>query len=896
MTANAIRSPAPDPGDYRAFLQAKVRLAKRSGFDVPEADLQHRWIKPHVGAAVRWMLAGGRRAVFASFGLHKTTMQLVAADRCLRHLRDGEGDQAAPVHRALIVAPLGVRREFMRDAGELGITVRFVRSVVECWGPGIYLTNYETAREGKLPAELFSFVSLDEAAVLRGMGGTKAFRAFMNDGWEHVPYRFVATATPSPNDYIELLAYAAFLGVMDVGEAKTRFFRRDSEHADKLTLHPHKEAEFWLWVASWALFITKPSDLGFPDEGYELPPLAVRWHEVQVDHGSARAEKSGQGVLFRNASLGVVEAAAEKRNTLVARIAKTAELLAEHPTEHAIVWHDLEDERRMLEDACPDMATVFGSQALEDREEIVAAFADGYLARIGAKPSMLGAGTNLQRHCRWAIFASVSSKFHDFIQAVHRLLRFGQGREVWIDIVHSESQREEVENLRRKWRQHVTMVAKMTAIIRQYGLSDAAMAQALQRSLLEPDERMEVSEACPGQPRYVLARNDCVYECRRMAEGSVQLIVSSIPFGTQYEYSPSYNDLGHTDDAAHFWRHMDYLVPELLRILEPGRVAAIHVKDRIVPGGLTGLGFQTVYPFADDCRAAFRKAGFAYLGEKTNLTDVVRENNQTYRLGWSEQLKDGSRMGCGLPEKVLLFRKPPSDSSNGYADRPVAKARPDFVDRDGAPAEYSTKRNDIRPVPGTGYSRARWQIDAHHYMRTSGDRPIAPEEWAAFDARRVYRLWKAFSLTQLYDFEHHVKIGEALDAVGKLPPDFMLLPPHSWHPDVWTDVAQMLSANTLQCQQGLEQHLCPMPFDIADRLIVQFSEPGDMVFDPFMGLGTTPMRALRLGRRGGGSELNPGYFLDAVKHVEAAAREMATPSLFDLLGERGPVTDEEVAA
>ncbi|HEY2178049.1 MAG TPA: DNA methyltransferase [Caulobacteraceae bacterium] len=872
--------------DYHAFLEAKVRLAGSSGFAVDPGELSHPWIRPHVARAISWMLAGGRRAVFASFGLHKTTMQLVAGDRTLKRL-------PAPA-RGLIVAPLGVRREFMRDAAQLGIKITFVRSLVECAGPGLYLTNYETARENKLPAELFGFVSLDEAAVLRGMGGTKAFRAFMNDGWRDVPYRFVATATPSPNDYIELLAYAAFLGVMDVGEAKTRFFRRDSTKADALTLHPHKEAEFWLWVASWALFITRPSDITgdeADDEGYRLPPMTVTWHEVKVDHREARAEKSGQGVMFRNASLGVVEAAAEKRTTIHARLSKVAGLLAERPAEHALVWHDLEAERAILEAACPDMATVYGSQDLEAREEIVGAFADGFVARLGAKPSMLGAGTNLQRHCRWAIFAGVSSKFHDFIQAIHRLLRFGQEREVWIDIVHSESQREEVENLRRKWRQHETMVAKMTAIIREFGLSEAAMASALTRSLFEPEHRIEVSEASPS-PRYVLARNDCVYETRAMAEGSVQLIVSSIPFGTQYEYSPSYNDLGHTDDADHFWRQMDFLVPQLLRILEPGRVAAIHVKDRIVPGGLTGLGFQTVYPFADDCRACFRKHGFAYLGEKTNLTDVVRENNQTYRLGWSEQLKDGSRMGAGLPEKVLLFRRPPSDSSSGYADRPVGKPRPDFVDRAGEPAAYSTKRSDIRPVVGTGYSRGRWQLDAHHLTRASGDRLLTTSDWASWDKlAEVRRLWERFNLTQWYDFEHHVRICEDLDAMGKLPPTFMLLPPFSWHPDVWTDVAQMLSANTLQAAAGREMHLCPMPFDIADRLIVQFSEPGDMVFDPFMGIGTTPMRAIKLGRRGSGCELNGDYFLDACKIVEATAREMATPSLFDLMGIR-----EEAAA
>lgn len=323
-----------------------------------------------------------------------------------------------------------------------------------------------------------------------------------------------------------------------------------------------------------------------------------------------------------------------------------------------------------------------------------------------------------------------------------------------------------------------------------------------------------------------------------------------------------------TDDNAHFWRQMDYLIPELYRILSPGRIAAIHVKDRIVPGGMTGLGFQTVYPFADDCTAHFRKHGFAFLSRKTITTDVVRENNQTYRLGWSEQCKDGSRMGNGLPEYLLIFRKPPTDRSNGYADRMVKKDKREW-------------RQDS--WSGDGYSRARWQLDAHGYEPSSGNRQLAPEELGGLEAHQIYKLWKRYQLGAVYDFEHHVKVAEGLEERGMLPSTFMLLPPHSKHDDVWTDVARMLSMNTLQAQAGRELHLCPLQFDIVDRAIVQYTEPGDMVFDPFGGLMTVPYRALKHGRRGSAVELNPAYFLDGCKYVEAMAREMAMPSLFDLL-------------
>jgi hypothetical protein len=253
-------------GEYVDFLKAKVRMAESFGFKIDPAEV-NPILKPHQIAIVVWAVAGGRRAIFCAFGLGKTVIQL----EVVRITR------ARAAGMALIVIPLGVRQEFMRDAAMLGISIKFVRSIEECDDPeGIYLTNYETVRDGKLDPRLFSVASLDEAACLRGFGGTKTFREFMamfagddrrdmnhrltSDG---VRYRFVATATPSPNEYVELLAYCAFLGVMDVGQAKTRFFKRNSEKADQLTIHPHKTEEFWLWMASWALFVQKPSDLGF---------------------------------------------------------------------------------------------------------------------------------------------------------------------------------------------------------------------------------------------------------------------------------------------------------------------------------------------------------------------------------------------------------------------------------------------------------------------------------------------------------------------------------------------------------------------------------------------------------------------------------------------------------
>src|SRR5271165_5736495 len=302
---------------YRRFCHNKVKLSSDLGFVISPEDV-HPFLKPHQRDAVVCAVLRGRYALFEAFGLGKTVQQLEILRLILLCLeqRDFEQLKAHKVltipqtpRRGLIVAPLGVRQEFKRDAKKIGLEIKFIRSVKDAGPTGLYLTNYETVRDGKINPADFTVTSLDEASVLQGFGGTKTYREFMRlfDG---VPYRFVATATPDPNEYIELLAYAAYLGIMDVSQAKTRFFKRDSTKADKLTIHPHKEAEFWLWVASWALFLQRPSDLGYDDTGYDLPEMEVIYHEVPVDDSTGvSVERDGQYRLHREALLGVTDAA-----------------------------------------------------------------------------------------------------------------------------------------------------------------------------------------------------------------------------------------------------------------------------------------------------------------------------------------------------------------------------------------------------------------------------------------------------------------------------------------------------------------------------------------------------------------------------------------------------------
>ena len=827
---------------YREFIEQKVNFDKTYGHHINPEDI-HPILKPHQRDIVRWAVQGGRRAIFAAFGLGKSVMQL----ETLKHTLAEHGGMG------LIICPLGVRQEFAHDAQMLDTSIQFIRSIEETSGEGLYITNYETVRDGKLDPNEFTAVSLDEASVLRSFG-SKTYQTFLTL-FEKVPYRFVATATPSPNRYKELIHYAGFLGVMDTGQALTRFFQRDSKQANNLTLYPHKEREFWLWLNTWAIFLQSPADLGHDATGYDLPPLDVQWHEVGVDHGKATVERDGQAHLFRGGNMSLPEQSREKRETLPQRVARAVELATQVPDgDQMILWCDLNAEQDALERGLTaegiTFSSVYGALPVEETERRIQAWKNRETRALIGKPVMLGQGLNLQQ-CNVSIYVGITDKFNDLIQSIHRIQRFGQTRPCTAHIIHAESETAMLDRVREKWQKHEELTRTMTAVIREHGLNQTDINAALTRG-------MGVDRITAEGDGWFAANNDCVQEARLMEENSVGLIVTSIPFANHYEYTPNYNDFGHTDNNDHFWGQMDYLTPELLRVLQPGRIYACHVKDRINFGNVTGAGIPTSSPFHAEAIMHATKHGFDYMGMITVVTDVVRENNQTYRLGYTEMCKDGTKMGVGSPEYILLFHKPQTDRTRGYADTPVTKSKDD-------------------------YSLARWQVDAHAFWRSSGNRNLTPEELAALPVEQRSRVFTQQTLEQVYDFDSHVSIGEKLHGRGALPATFMSLAPGSWHPEVWHDVNRMRTLNGDQKARNLQMHVCPLQLDIVDRLITRYSNEGDLVFDPFGGLGTVARQALLQGRRGRTVELNTGYFLDAVKYLEAAERDVTMPTLFDAL-------------
>lgn len=834
---------------YKEFLETKIELATESGFIV-DLEKVNKVLKPHQRDAVVWALKGGRRALFESFGLGKTVQEI---EFC--HLASEYSGG-----RALIVLPLGVKQEFTHDAVEvLGYEKpEYCRTMeeVEQSTSQIVLTNYERVRDGDIRPDYFAATSLDEASVLRSFG-SKTYQTFL-DKFKNVPYKLVATATPSPNKYKELIHYAGYLEVMDTGQALTRFFQRDSTKANNLTLYPNMEDEFWMWVSSWALFITKPSDLNpvYSDEGYDLPLLDVRWHELPVHYGDT-ADKDGQIQLFQEAAEGLKEAATVKRDSIDRRVEEMKRIVEESPEDHFLLWHDLENERHAIKKALPDVVDIYGSMDYDLREQRVIDFSNGRTKLFATKKSLSGSGCNFQRHCHREIFLGIDYEFNDFIQAVHRCYRFLQKEPVVIDIIYMENERQIKEALLEKWKNHNHMVAKMIEIVKKYGLNSENKAQRLERKMGVEGSREE--RTVRGN-HYEAVYGDCVEETRAMETNSIDLIHTSIPFGNHYEYSANYNDFGHNQNTDRFFEQMDFLTPELLRVLKPGRVAAIHVKDRVLFGKVTGTGFPTMEPFHAECIRHYTKHGFLYFGMITVVTDVVRENNQTYRLGWSDCCKDGTKMGVGCPEYILLFRKQQTDHSKGFADERVSKSKEE-------------------------YTRAQWQIDAHGYWRSSGDRLVSKEELKEFPVDSLQQVYREYSRGSVYNYGDHVKLAEDLDKDGKLPATFMVVAPGSWNQlEVWDDINRMRTLNTTQSRKRAQMHVCPLQLDIVERIINRYSNEGDTVYDPFGGLMTVPMTAVKMHRNGKGCELNPDYFRDGVGYLQAAENEVDEPTLFDFMG------------
>ena len=830
--------------DYKEFLENKIVVAKDYGTDELESEIDSKLL-PHQADIVRWSISGGRRAIFASFGLGKTIMQLEIAKQVIKITNKP----------FLICMPLGVVGEFKDDLDFLdnGLKLEYITDsdVIDEYDLKIYVTNYERIRKGDVKANKFGGVSFDEASILRNLKTETT--NYVLKHFTDVNYRFVATATPTPNDFIEILNYADYLGVIDRGHALTRFFQRDSTKAGHLTLYDNKKEEFWKWVSSWAVFINKPSDLGYNDDGYLLPKLNFIEKEVENIDNDVIKNKRGDIVLFKDTTKSLIDVSREKRESVELRINKALEIVNEKPKENWILWHHLEFERTELNKKFKDfnIKSVYGSQDNSEKEGLLIDFKHSKYQILSTKPKIAGSGCNFQHSCNNMIFVGIDYKFNDFIQAIHRCYRFKQSKEVNVYAIYTQNERDVLKVLKEKWVKHIELQTEMINLVREYGLNTDKIKSDMKRQIFDNRKESKIGGA-------KVFNEDTVKIHEEMESNSTDMILTSIPFGDHYEYSDNYNDMGHNNGNEEFFKQMDYLTPNLLRTLKPGKIAAIHVKDRIRYSYQNGTSFTTIDDFSGKTVAHFVKHGFYLIGKITITTDVVRENNQTYRLGWSEQCKDATKMGVGLPEYVLLFRKAPTESNNAYADEPCVKTKEEY------------------PINN-------WQLDAHAYWKSSGNRFFSSEELKTMDLKKICNYWKKHNLDNVYDFGEHLLACENLEKQGKLSRLFMTLPTHSNNKDVWTDINRMNTLNTNQANRKKEKHICPLQLDIIERLINRFTMKGDLVDDPFGGLFSTAYKALEMERKCISTELNPEYYEDGLYYLKSIEYKINIPTLFDAL-------------
>ncbi|WP_417444617.1 DNA methyltransferase [Joostella sp.] len=831
--------------NYKQFLENKIVVAGSEGFE-PKPCIGD--LLPHAKEITQWAIRGGRRAIFASFGLTKTAMQLEIAYQVIEKTKKP----------FLICMPLGVVGEFKDDNRDyfnnrLDITYITDSDDVSVEKLGIYLTNYERVRKGDIEATKFGGVSFDEASILRNLKTETT--NYVLEHFRKVNYRFVATATPTPNNYIEILNYADYLGVIDRGHALTRFFQRDSTKAGKLTLYPNKKEEFWKWVSTWAVFINKPSDLGYDDTGYDLPKLNFKEVEIENIPDGVVYNKNGDIVLFKDTTKSLIDTSREKSSSIDLRVNKAFEIVQENGEfKNWILWHHLEAERTAIEKkfkgGYADLRSVYGSQKNQEKEKLLIDFKHGRYQILSSKPKIAGSGCNFQKECHNMIFVGIDYKFNDFIQAIHRCHRFKQSEEVNVYAIYTNNEREVLKTLKEKWQRHIELQEEMINLVREYGLNSDKITSDMKRQIFKNRRSAKVGDA-------QVYNEDTTIIHQEMESNSTGMILTSIPFGDHYEYSDNYNDFGHNYGNDEFFKQMDFLTPETHRTLKPGRIAAIHVKDRIRYSYQNGTSFTTISDFSGQTVRHFEKHGFYLVGKITITTDVVRENNQTYRLTWGEQRKDATKMGVGLPEYVLLFRKAPTESNNAYADDPV------------------TKKIDE-------YLLSLWQLDAHAYWKSSGNRFLSSKELSTADMKTVFNMWKDYDKKTIYDFQEHLRVCNDLDSVGKLSKLFMTIPPISNSDMVWTDINRMNTLNANQVNRKKEKHICALQLDIIERLITRFTNEGDLVDDPFGGLFSTAYKAIQMKRKAVSAELNPEYYDDGLFYLKSIEYKMSMPTLFDL--------------
>lgn len=610
--------------DYEEFLKSKSFKVKECGF-VSSNDI-NPMLFPFQRDIVKWCLQKGKSAVFAGCGLGKTFIQLeVAKHICLE--TDGN---------VLILAPLAVASQTKEEGLKLGINVNVIESQADIQ-PGINITNYEKLQ--KFDVSDFVGVVADESSILKSYGGK--IRTMIIEKFKDTAYKLACSATPSPNDYAELGNHVEFLGIMKRTEMLSSYFVHDSKpgqhHPDqkcgeeKWRLKGHAVKAFWKFIASWAVMMQKPSDLGYEDGDFILPEL--RYHQVTVKSSTPYAKTLQQTVRARSENvLQKVEAAKELVDG-----------------DKWLLWCGLNKEQDMLEKQFKGQcASIRGSTDIEKRLELEVDWRKGSMPIMISKPAVFGFGVNWQ-HCNKVIFIGLSHSFEEMYQAVRRCWRFGQPKPVDVYVITSESEGAVVKNIEKKEKKFQEMLQGMISA------TSEICSENLKATRTTQDDYLPEMKEGKNWKMYL---GDCVTEMRKLEDESVHYSIFSPPFKNIFVYSNSDKDLGNSRDMDEFKAHMGFVCRELFRLIKPGRLLSFHCAD--IPAFKYKDGFAGLQDLPGMLIATFQEAGFIYHSRVTIYKSPVTEMYRTKTQGllYKTLKQDSSISRQGLADYVITMRKP----------------------------------------------------------------------------------------------------------------------------------------------------------------------------------------------------------------------------------------------
>lgn len=731
---------------YQEFLKSKAKSHVISGFDVDYSALNINCFE-FQKFIIKRALKCGKYAIFADCGLGKTLMQLEWAYQVSTHTNK-------PV---LILAPLAVSGQTISEGLKFNIPVKryLFESEID---NGIYITNYDQIEN--INASLFSGIVLDESSILKNFEGQTKKKII--DSFRNTPYKLACTATPSPNDPMELGNHSEFLDVMSRNEMLAMYFVHDGGETAKWRLKGHAIKSFYQFIGTWAFMLSNPKDIGFEMTGYDLPSLNLIEKQIKTD-------KRENGLLFNDTAVSAIDFNSELRITKLDRLSEVVSIVNENKTENFIIWIKQNEEGEYLRKLIPDAIEVKGSDTNEFKEKHLLGFANNEFRVLITKTKIAQFGLNYQ-NCNNQIFASLDFSFEGLYQAIRRSYRFGQKNEVNIYLITTDTMQNVINSINQKQKQFEFMQKELSESVNK-SISGYELS-------ISDFDNSEVNNDW-----YQIKRGDCVQLIKEVKSESIGLSVFSPPFAELYTYSSHVEDMGNSKDYNEFLTQFGFLIDELFRVMIPGRNVCVHCMDLPIQKGKEG--FIGLRDFTGMILRAFEKSGFIYHSRVTIWKDPVIEMQRTKALGLlHKQIKKDSTMSrVGIPDYVLIFRK------------------------DG---------ERISPVTNTSLPVDLWQKYAS---------------------------------------------------------------------PVWFDIDY---GNTLQGFRNArdekdEKHICPLQLDTIERLIHLYSNVGDTILTPFMGIGSEVYQAVKMDRKGIGFELKESYYDLAKKNLNSILESKKQSTLFDIL-------------